>query len=48
MFRLPLKTFSVTMDNEVLVCESVIIGDIPQTYLKSSSLQDMMDLVPSS
>ena len=44
---LPLKTFSVTMDNEVLVCESVIIGDIPETYLKSSSLQDMLDLIPN-
>ena len=43
---LPLKTFSVTMDNEVLVCESVIIGEIPETYLKSSTLQDMLDLIP--
>ena len=45
---LPLKTFSVSMDNEVLICESVIIGEIPETYLKSSSLQDMMDLIPNS
>jgi len=44
---LPLKTFSVSMDNEVLICESVIIGEIPETYLKSSSLQDMMDLIPN-
>lgn len=44
---LPLKTFSVSMDNEVLVCESVIIGDIPETYLKSSSIQDMLDLIPN-
>lgn len=44
---LPLKTFSVTMDNEVLICESVIIGEIPETYLKSSSLQDMLDLIPN-
>ncbi len=44
---LPLKSFSVTMDNEVLVCESVIIGDIPETYLKSDNIQDMLDLIPN-
>jgi len=43
---LPFKTVSVVMDNEVLVCESVIIGEIPETYLRSDSMQDMLDLIP--
>jgi len=43
---LPLKTISVTMTNEVLVCESVIIGEIPETYLKSNNLTEMLELVP--
>ena len=43
---LPFKTISVEMSNEVLVCESVIIGEIPETYLKSNTLTEMLDLVP--
>ena len=43
---LPFKTLSVRMKNEVLVCESVIIGEIPETYLKSNSLTEMLELVP--
>lgn len=44
---LPLQTISVKMTNEVLVCESVIIGAIPETYLKSNTLTEMLDLVPN-
>ena len=43
---LPFKTISVEMHNEVLVCESVIIGEIPETYLKSNSLTEMLSLAP--
>ena len=43
---LPFKTISVEMNNEVLVCESVIIGEIPETYLRSNTLTEMLDLVP--
>lgn len=43
---LPFKTLSIPMENEVLVCESVIIGEIPETYLKSGNLSEMIDLVP--
>ena len=31
---------------EVLILESVIVGKIPETYLNSTSTQDMMDLIP--
>jgi len=43
---LPFKTISVAMNNEVLVCESVIIGEIPETYLKANTLSDMVNLIP--
>ncbi|MBQ7466663.1 MAG: sporulation protein YunB [Clostridia bacterium] len=43
---LPFKTISVEMSNDVLVCESVIIGEIPETYLKSNTLTEMLNLVP--
>lgn len=43
---LPFKTMSIKMNNDVLVCESIIIGQIPETYLKSNSLSEMVDLVP--
>lgn len=44
---LPFKTISIPMENEVLLCESVIIGQIPDTYLKSNNLSEMVDLIPS-
>ena len=43
---LPFKTLEVQMENQVLVCESVIIGDIPETYLRANDLSDMIDLAP--
>lgn len=43
---LPLNNLIVKTGTEVLVCESVIIGDIPTTYLRSTSLDEMLNLVP--
>lgn len=43
---LPFNTLSIKMSNEVLVCESVIIGEIPETYLKSGNLTEMLNLIP--
>lgn len=31
---------------DVIILESVIVGKIPETYLNSTSTQDMMDLIP--
>lgn len=31
---------------QVLMCETVIIGEIPPTYLNSTTIGDMLDLVP--
>ncbi|MBR2988537.1 MAG: sporulation protein YunB [Clostridia bacterium] len=32
--------------SEISLCESVIVGKIPDTYLNSTSTEDMMDLIP--
>ena len=42
---LPFKKIVVNSSSDVLICESVILGDIPDTYLNSSSLTDMLTLV---
>ncbi|MEG1751605.1 MAG: sporulation protein YunB [Clostridia bacterium] len=44
---LPTASKIVTTSTELMIAESIIIGKIPLTYLNSTNLQDMMDLVPS-
>lgn len=43
---LPMNKLRVKTNSDFLVCESVIIGDIPATYLNSNSLDEMMNLIP--
>ena len=43
---LPFNHLKVNTSSEVLICESVIIGEIPDTYLKSNTLNEMLNLVP--
>ncbi len=43
---LPFCNLKVNTKSEVLLCESVIIGEIPETYLKSNTLTEMLNLVP--
>lgn len=40
------KTLRINSKTDVLLCESIIIGEIPSTYLKSDSLDEMMNLIP--
>ena len=40
------QTMRVESGTDVLLCESIIIGEIPSTYLKSNSLDEMMNLIP--
>jgi len=42
----PLETVEVKSKSDVLICESVIIGTIPETYLRSNTLTEMLNLVP--
>lgn len=40
------KVVKVLAKTDVLICESIIIGEIPTTFLKSDSLDEMMNLIP--
>ena len=42
----PTKTLVVNSSSEVLLCETLIVGKIPDVYLNSDSLTDMINLVP--
>lgn len=44
---LPFRNLQVLADSSVLICESVIVGEIPSTYLRSDSLDEMMNLIPT-
>lgn len=43
---LPLKSNTVKTTTNILICESVIIGKIPEVYLNSSKLDNLLNLVP--
>ena len=36
----------INTETDIVILESVIIGKIPDTYLNSTSTEDMMDLIP--
>ncbi len=43
---LPMANKTIQTSTQVLICESIIIGDIPSTYLNSNSLDEMLNLLP--
>lgn len=43
---LPFKTLEVKSESDVLLCETLIVGKIPEVYLNSNSLTEMLNLVP--
>ena len=44
---LPTVNQIVETSTQVLICENIIIGKIPDTYLQSDSLDEMMNLIPN-
>ena len=44
---LPMANQIIDTQTELMISESIIIGDIPETYLSSPSLDEMLNLVPS-
>ena len=40
------RTIQIIAGSDVLLCENIILGEIPSTYLKSDSLDEMMNLIP--
>lgn len=45
---MPLKKIETINSSNVLLCESLIVGKIPEVYLNSSSLTKLLNLVPES
>lgn len=43
----PFQKLQVDSASEVLLCETLIIGKIPEVYLNSGNLTEMLNLVPS-
>lgn len=43
---LPFDSLSVDSESQVLLSETLIVGRIPEVYLNSSNLTDMLNLVP--
>lgn len=43
----PFEKVQVSSASEVLLCETLIVGQIPEVYLNSNMLMDMLNLVPS-
>lgn len=44
---LPMKTITVKNQGQVVLCESLIVGDIPEVYLQSGKLNEMLNLIPN-
>ena len=43
---LPLYTQTLTVFNQVLVAESIIVGEVPATYLNTDNLTNALNLIP--
>lgn len=43
----PFQKLHVGSESEVLLCETLIIGKIPEVYLNSGNLNEMLNLVPT-
>lgn len=43
---LPLKNNTVKTTTSIMICESVIVGDIPEVYLNSNRLDNLLNLIP--
>lgn len=45
---LPTSNLKIKTSTQVLMCESIIVGQVPEAYLNSHSLDEMMNLIPRS
>ena len=43
---IPFNSVKIKESVKFLVCETIIMGEIPETYLNSASLDEMMNLIP--
>jgi len=45
---LPVATKQVSTVTQMLICESIIVGNVPETYLNANSLDEALNLVPDA
>ena len=45
---LPLATKLITTTTQMLLCESIIVGAVPEVYLQANSLDEALNLVPTN
>ena len=43
---LPTANQKIEVNSEVLVCENIIVGKVPDAFLNSDNLDEMMNLIP--
>ena len=43
---LPIENQIIQTQTQIMIAESIIVGKIPQTYLNSSSVDEMLNLIP--
>ena len=43
---LPVSSKNVKNTSQFLICESIIVGKVPEVYLNSDNLDEMMNLIP--
>jgi len=44
---LPIETHTITTMEHILICESIIIGEVPETYLNTDNLTNALNLIPN-
>jgi sporulation protein YunB len=44
---LPIATHTITTMEQILICESIIIGEVPETYLNTDNLTNALNLIPN-
>ncbi|MFA6859801.1 MAG: sporulation protein YunB [Clostridia bacterium] len=43
---LPTENKKVSFSSDILIAECIIVGDVPETYLQSGTIDEMLNLVP--
>ena len=43
---LPTVNKTVIINSHILICEAILVGEIPSTYLNSDSLDEMLNIIP--
>ena len=44
---LPVANKQIVSNTQLLICENIIVGKVPEVYLSSSGIKNLMDLIPS-